>query len=45
MFDSIVTMFEGLKSVLDAIDKHLPAPQEWSEARSEAFKKEWLGED
>jgi hypothetical protein len=33
-------MLEGIKGVLDAIDKHLPSPEKMD---LEEFKKEWLG--
>jgi len=33
-------MLEGIKSVLDAIDRHLPSPAKMD---LEEFKKEWLG--
>jgi hypothetical protein len=33
-------MFEGIKGILDAIDKALPTPEKMD---LEEFKKEWLG--
>ena len=38
-------MFEKLAHALDVIDKYLPDPPQWSEARAEDFKRAWLGED
>jgi len=36
-----ITMFKGIKGILDAIDTAFPSPEKMD---LEEFKKEWLGE-